>query len=77
HAGQNDGAWCLVLEQPQGASWQRGRFMGRIFQAEMRHSTRPVHPDRPEQLGRPDSGHPIPVQSNASVKFLNALLCLI
>ena len=31
-------------------------------------------PTRPDQRKRPESGHPLPVQSNASVKNLDALL---
>ena len=31
-------------------------------------------PNRPEQTKRPESGHPNPVQSIASVQFLDAVL---
>ena len=71
--------------------------MGDVFEAEVRHSTRPDHtkrpdsghplpvqstpsvqlwtpPNRPEQLKRPDSGRFDTGQSNASVKFLDAVL---
>jgi hypothetical protein len=37
--------------------------MGDVFEAEVRHSTRPEH------LERPDSGHPLPVKSTPSVQL--------
>ena len=39
-AGQDDSAWCQVLVQPQGTCWQLVRFMGSVFEAEVRQSIR-------------------------------------